>query len=94
MKALYDELWKGFNEQEAERQGWGLFQIEGEELQLQRLDDRGIFEGDAEAWEHVYKESVKGDMTAITAFAILFKENKKEIARIKKHLTNVELLVN
>lgn len=85
--SIYKQLWTAGHRLKAENEGWNLFRVDsGEELQLQRDDEMGIFEADHEAWTHVWNKSVEGDKTAINALAIIAKESPKELARIKKHL--------
>ncbi|MBG6083037.1 hypothetical protein [Rubrivivax gelatinosus] len=52
--------------QQAEEQGWGLFDAEGE-LQIQRLDESGLFADDAAAWQFVIAQAAQNPHCAAAA---------------------------
>lgn len=52
-----------FNNEQANNEGWGIFDCDGSEngrWQLQRCDEMGVFNSDADAWAHVVAQADAG----------------------------------
>ena len=64
-----------YNEERAHSEGWGLFETEGGEIQVQRLQEANIFKDDNQAWHFIIKQAIDG-----SEFHIGFIKHLKEIA--------------
>lgn len=87
--------WTSDDKISAHARGWDLFESERytgtgpdgvhnyvPELQLQKLDERDVFDDDAKAWAHVRARAAEGCPLSSKALAILQRESPAEYTRI------------
>lgn len=66
----------------ASRQGWDLFDVDGE-MVIQKLDDDTRFADDGDAWRYVWEGAELGDMVAKRALEYLFQRHPTSYAVIR-----------
>lgn len=72
----------------AEAQGWSLFECSGDgrpPIELERVDEMGIFDDDQQAWRFVVRNAQAGDLACATALHVLARESPTEHAAIIAH---------
>ena len=73
----------------AMREGWAISSCSGTEngdiWRLERLDEVGIFENDADAWKHVWHLAINGSLYHTDALNFLYENQRNEYNLIASH---------
>lgn len=78
---------KEFDGAQAEREGWGIFDCDGSEngpWQLQKIDERNVFETDLSAWQYVVNMALAGSAYHRSAIDYLREHSPAEFASFCK----------
>lgn len=75
--------WTAEDSAAASAEGWDLF--DAGEQPLQRIDETGVFIGDAGAWAHVWRRAAEGSGLHVKALQQLEKTALEEFLRIRAH---------
>lgn len=83
------DTWVRRYSQAAMAEGWDVFDSDGVEVQIQRLDDPAdsdgepidpVFDGDHDAWEHVVRRAREGSEMHLRALAEVSQAERERIA--------------
>lgn len=80
--------WEDVYGDEADRQGWGLFECSDHNhapIELQTVDEYEVFKTDEAAWSWVVTAAQRGDLACATALHVLAAEAPEEHANIMYH---------
>ena len=69
-------------------EGWGLFNAQGE-LQIQRLDEAGVFVDDEQAWVHVAQKAHCGSIEHKEVLQLLREKSRDEWMKIMQHFKSI-----
>lgn len=70
----------------ADEQGWRIFETDARGLEIERVDEYGVFEDDNQAEDYVIRQAARGDKTAQKALKI--------VSAIRVYHVKVNLAIN
>lgn len=74
------------DQRKADEQGWGIFETDSRGLEIERVDEYGVFENDNQAEDYVIRQAARGDKTAQKALKI--------VSAIKIYHVKLSLAIN
>lgn len=81
-----EPVWTAADRKRAHEQGWDIFDTGSRGLEIEAVDEYGVFEDDNQAEDYVFRQAERGCKTAQKALAI--------VSAIKVYHVKVSLAVN
>jgi hypothetical protein len=84
MIGMGDEKWTSEDTDVAYREGWGLFDSDGE-VRIEKVDERGLLADDATAWHIVAAKAREGSKMHQKALRLVSKAERERIRKETKY---------